>query len=200
MDGSSEDDRADDDDQGERERIGCGSGGERKRGLSEKHRRLHVITKDNSEEDDEGKYAARHVGHAFPWRSGILSAFFLSSFLPSSFFYLWFAATDFSVDRVVEMHTIEPPEMSPNLQLSYKVARAAREEYSAVAREGGNGLDLDIDDVGAADADADADVVIVEEESTMDEAAAELASALAQRLEVVAAERRRAAEDRSKIK
>ena len=116
--------------------------------------------------------------------------FFLSSFL----FYLWFAATDFSVDRVVEMHTIEPPEMSPNLQLSYKVARAAREEYSAVAREGGNGLDLDIDDVGAADADADADVVIVEEESTMDEAAAELASALAQRLEVVAAERRRAAE------
>ena len=118
---------------------------------------------------------------------------FLPFFLPS-FFYLWFAATDFSVDRVVEMHTIEPPEMSPNLQLSYKVARAAREEYSAVAREGGNGLDLDIDDVGAADADADADVVIVEEESTMDEAAAELASALAQRLEVVAAERRRAAE------
>ena len=107
---------------------------------------------------------------------------------------MWFAATDFSVDRVVEMHTIEPPEMSPNLQLSYKVARAAREEYSAVAREGGNGLDLDIDDGGAADADADADVVIVEEESTMDEAAAELASALAQRLEVVAAERRRAAE------
>ena len=80
VDGSSEDDPADDD-QGERERIGCGSGGERKRGLSEKHRRLHVITKDNSEEDDEGKYAARHVGHAFPWRSGILT--FLPSFLPS---------------------------------------------------------------------------------------------------------------------